>query len=115
MLKKLFQTHPPNLTPTNGEILPDPWIKTTPVGTGESINKGWSPAVDIHPLIVGEQKPQCESLPPTIDTKEISLMAMLLQDALKVKAYDGGKLATTLEEALGLLSWMAMGTPGYSA
>ncbi|MDJ0735768.1 MAG: hypothetical protein QNJ47_17180 [Nostocaceae cyanobacterium] len=114
MLKKLFHNQPPTSTPDKGEIIPDPWEETTSVDKPESMAEGWAPAVEIHPLIVGEQQPQAVSLPIVTGREEISPVQVLLQDALKVKAYDGGVLKIRLEEALGLLSWMAMGTPGYA-
>jgi hypothetical protein len=85
------------------ETIPDPWEDTTTVT--ESKTFCWQAPVDIHPLICGEEKPELIGLPQS-EASKINPMQVLIEDGLKIKAYDSVRLKEQLKEALGLLSWM---------
>jgi len=77
------------------ETIPDPWENTTNIS--KSKTEAWEAPDDIHPLICGEEKPEASKINP---------MQVLIEDGLKIKAYDCSELKEHLKEALALLSWM---------
>ncbi len=105
MLNDLSQQPPSSSGNLVAENIPDPWENTN--NATKSDTEGWEAPVDIHPLICGEEKPELIGLPQP-ETNKLSPMQVLIEDGLKVKAYDynAGQLKEHLKEALGLLSWI---------
>ena len=115
MKNKLSQQQPPPSS-TNGvaEIIDDPWEDNPSTNAVELKTEGWQASVDIHPLIFGEERPDRVALPKA-ETIKISPIQVLLEDGLKIKAYDSGTLKEHLKEALGLLSWILKLPPEYAS
>lgn len=104
MQNNLSQQPPPSPVNRETEIIADPWEKDRTNAT-KLTAEGWQAPVDIHPLICGEEKSEFLNLPES-ETSELSPIQVLLEDGLKIKPDDGGKLKEHLNKALGLLSWM---------
>ncbi len=115
MLKKLFpQQPPPSTTDKVAEIIPDPWEVISSEDAVKPRTEVWKPSIEAHPLIAAEKKPEILSLPPPTTRRLFSPVQMLLQDGLKIKAYNGGMLKEHLQKAVGLLSWIETFTPEYA-
>jgi hypothetical protein len=121
MLHKIFPQQlpesdktPPLNAGTKIEAIPDPWEENSLEVTRTLMSDVGQLQQNIHPLISCVTKPEILKLSPPKVTKELSPAQVLLQDGLKVKAYDGGPLKEHLETALGLLSWMRIVTLDFA-
>ncbi len=106
MRDNLSQQHPPpSRTNQVAENITDPWEENKSTNATDPKTEGWEAAVDIHPLIAGQKNSEIITLPEA-KTSKLSPIELLVEDGLKIKAYDGGSLKENLKEALGLLCWM---------
>lgn len=95
MLEKL-STEPPL------ESIPDPWEASSPTPATNPILHTWQFPVEPHPLLGRAGNPDVLRLPaPKINPAQV-----LLQDGLKLRAYDEGQLAIQMRKAIALLGWM---------
>ncbi|MDJ0619956.1 MAG: hypothetical protein QNJ63_24985 [Calothrix sp. MO_192.B10] len=113
MLNKQLQNQPPTSnTNQPKEIIPDPWSEKTSPETTSSATPVWKPVIEPHPLIAGEEKAKVFNLPAPRTTIDHSAVQVLLEDEIKIKG--NGKLQEHIQQALGLLAWMATVTPEYA-
>ncbi|MGB3758997.1 MAG: hypothetical protein WBA07_21895 [Rivularia sp. (in: cyanobacteria)] len=89
MLNNLSQKSSQSTENLVAETILDPWGNTTNIT--EPKTEGWEAPVDIHPLICGEEKPELIGLPQP-EASKIKPMKILIEDGLKIKDYDSGKL-----------------------
>lgn len=87
------------------ESIPDPWEIPSPTPAMKPILPTWQFRVEPHPLLARAENPELLRLP----APKISPTQVLLQDGLKLRAYDGGQLAIQMRKAIALLDWMERG------
>jgi hypothetical protein len=90
------------------QLIPDPWDIPSDSSERVQMPEDWQLPAEPHPLIKAAGSPEAPKLPvPTLEAQQ-SIVQILLQGELKLKAGDRGLLANQIETALALLGWMGM-------
>lgn len=111
MLENLSRDPPGQAARDAGEEMADPWVVPSPA-VKASIGNFCKLQAEPHPLIAPAGNPAALLLPPSAAAPELSAGRVLLQDELKLRAWNAGSLAAQIGQALGLLCWMGMAAPG---
>lgn len=111
MLENLSRDPPGQAAADAGEQMADPWAMPSPAVRASISNVCKLPA-EPHPLIGPAGNPNALLLPPSAAASELSAGRVLLQDELKLRAWNAGSLAAQIGQALGLLCSMGMAAPG---
>lgn len=108
MLENLLKEPPRESAPDAiAPPLPNPWEIPTPTPETHPIPDAWKLPIEPHPLIAAAKISEALRLPAPTAPAEPNPAQILLEDELKLKTGDRDKLASSIEEALALLSWAA--------
>ena len=92
----------------SAQLIPDPWDIPSNSSERVQIPEDWQLPAEPHPLIKAAGNPEAPRLRVATLEAEQSIVQILLQSELKLKAGDRGLLANQIETALALLGWMGM-------
>ncbi len=107
MLDSLSRDPPDRSVAETGSILiPDPWETPSPAPNSNSKSHSWQISPEPHPLMNPAGVPNALHLPTPRTASNISSIQVLVQDGLKLRAYNGRKLTVQIRKALALLGWM---------